>query len=150
MTREEKIEMAIEKGITCDINTGKVYGIKGNEIIAKKSGYITISFRDTRKKQYQFMAHQLIFYKKYGKVVEEIDHINGVRDDNRIKNLREVTRQQNQHNRTTAKGYSFDKNSKKWCARIGYNKKCIHLGYFDKEEDARDAYLSAKNIYHVI
>ena len=37
---------------------------------------------------------------------------------------------------------------KKWHAQIKLNGKSIHLGYFDKEEDAKNAYLKAKLIYH--
>ena len=33
-------------------------------------------------------------------------------------------------------------------AQIKVNNKSIHLGSFDKEEDARQAYLDAKKIYH--
>ena len=39
---------------------------------------------------------------------------------------------------------------KKWCAQIKINKKKKHIGYFDNEEDARNAYLEAKAKYHVI
>lgn len=149
MTREEKIKMAIEKGITCDINTGKVYGIRGREIKTKRNGYITIGIQLENKKTYLIQAHQFIFYYKYNKIIDCIDHINGVRDDNRIENLREVTRQQNAFN-TKAKGYCWCKNKNKWKSEITHNYKKKHLGYFDKEEDASDAYLAAKKIYHVI
>lgn len=150
MTRLEKIEMAIEKGITCNVDTGKVYGVRGREITTKSSnGYINIGIY-IDKKVYLLAAHQFIFYKKYNKVVDCIDHINGNKKDNRIENLRQVTQQQNNFNFKEVKGYSWSKNNKKWQARIKLNKNTIHLGYFDKEEDARDAYLAAKNIYHVI
>ena len=35
-------------------------------------------------------------------------------------------------------------------SKISLNRKTIHLGYFDNEQDARKAYLNAKLIYHVI
>ena len=79
-----------------------------------------------------------------------IDHINGITTDNHIANLRNVTNQQNCFNRTKAKGYYWDKRKKKWRAKIHLNGKNIHLGYFDLEEDARNAYLEAKDIYHDI
>lgn len=80
----------------------------------------------------------------------QVDHIDGDRTNNNIENLRWVTPQGNQHNRRTAKGYYWCKRTNKWKAQIYLNYKNIHLGYFDLEEDARQAYLNAKEIYHVI
>jgi hypothetical protein len=150
MTRQEKIQLCIEKGYTCDVETGKVYGVKKNEIISKNNnGYkIVAIYKD--KTYYHLQQHQLIYYIATNKIVEEIDHINGDRADNRIVNLREATRQQNQHNRTKAKGYSWKKNRNKWHSQIRLNNKNINLGYFDKELEAKQAYLEAKKIYHII
>ena len=78
-----------------------------------------------------------------------IDHINCDRGDNNISNLRVVTNQQNQFN-TRAKGYTWHKTNKKWKAQIQINTKRIHLGHFDTEEEARNAYLEAKKKYHII
>ena len=44
----------------------------------------------------------------------------------------------------TVKGYSWNNQKNKWGARIKINQKIIHLGFFDKEEDAHNAYLVAK------
>ena len=73
-----------------------------------------------------------------------------IRDDNRILNLRSVTHQQNQWNRTKAKGYYFFKRDKKWKSKIYLNNKEINLGTYNTEEEARTAYLQAKEIYHKI
>jgi hypothetical protein len=78
-----------------------------------------------------------------------IDHINGNRSDNHIENLRKVTHQQNMWN-SKAKGYTWSKGKSKWQSQIMINHKKKHLGYFDNEEDARNAYLEAKNTYHII
>jgi len=85
-----------------------------------------------------------------GSTNNSIDHKNGNTTDNQITNLRNVTHQQNHCNRTRAKGYSWNKQAKKWEAYICLNKKQINLGYFDLEEDARNAYLEAKKIHHII
>ena len=77
-----------------------------------------------------------------------IDHINHSRTDNSIENLRVVTNQQNHFNRSNVKGYSWNNARRKWGAQITINAKNKHLGYFEKEEDARAAYLAAKEIYH--
>jgi len=42
------------------------------------------------------------------------------------------------------RGYSWDNQKQKWKARIKINQRIRHLGYFDREEDAHEAYLEAK------
>lgn len=79
---------------------------------------------------------------------QHIDHINGIRDDNRLENLRIVSQQQNKWNLKNIKGYRLKGN--KYEAKIGVNNKQIHLGYYNTEEEARQAYLDAKSIYHVL
>ncbi len=78
-----------------------------------------------------------------------IDHINNNSLDNRIENLRILTAQENQFN-SRAKGYTWDKNTNKWCAGIMVNRKRIYLGQFTEEADARNAYLEAKEKLHII
>lgn len=157
MTRLEKIELAIWKGFTYDPITGKIYGASGREIMSKSSvGYVIISLREN-KKVHKLLGHQFAWYLIHNEIVEEIDHINEEKQDailnksdNRISNLRSVTHQGNQHNRTKSKGYSWHKIANKFMSSIGLNGKIIHLGYFDKEEDAHQAYLDAKKLYHII
>ena len=79
-----------------------------------------------------------------------IDHENHTRDDNSNDNLRVVTHQQNQFNRSNVKGYTWDKKRKKWVAYIRVNGKSKNLGGFETEDEARKAYLEAKAIYHII
>jgi hypothetical protein len=79
-----------------------------------------------------------------------IDHENHTRDDNSIHNLRVVNNQQNCFNRSGVKGYTWDKRSKKWAAKIMLDGISKSLGYFEKEEDAHKAYLEAKAKLHII
>jgi len=60
MTREEKCKYAKESGYKYDVNTGKVYGIKGKEITRRHKGYIAINLRVGEKNENLF-AHQYIF-----------------------------------------------------------------------------------------
>lgn len=146
MTREEKIKLAIQKGFTYDENTGKIYGVRGKEIKSIRSnGYISVVFI-IDEIQHQLLGHQFAYYIKYGKVVDYIDHINCNKSDNRIYNLREINHQQNQFNRKDVKGYSF--NGYSYTSQIQFNGKKIHLGSYDNENDARQAYIEAKKIYH--
>lgn len=104
----------------------------------------------------KFLKHRLIYYvnnlnwdiSNSDSKTNSIDHIDGDRKNNNITNLRVVTQQQNCWNRTKAKGYCWHKRVNKWCAEIKVNGKKIHLGYFDTEHDARQAYLNVKHIYH--
>ena len=148
MTREEKCRLAIDKGITYNEESGKIYGIRGGEIKPRKDGYVIVGVRGGQN-EYKVLGHQLAYYCKYGRVVDCIDHINGIRSDNRIENLREVTNQQNQFN-TKAKGYHFNKRVNKFQSQIMLNRKNIHLGYFNTEQEARQSYLEAKEKYHII
>ncbi len=79
-----------------------------------------------------------------------IDHINRKRDDNRIENLHVVTQQENCFNRCDVKGYYFNKPTGKWVVHIGLNGRQKHLGYFEHEADARNAYIKEKEILHKI
>jgi hypothetical protein len=98
-------------------------------------------------------AHRLAWLYMMGDWPEaEIDHINQNRDDNRWCNLRAASRQLNNFNVSSSprpdnksgiKGVRFWAKNRKWHARIQYNKVSHHLGYFDTEDDARQAYISA-------
>jgi hypothetical protein len=150
MTRLEKCKLAIEKGIIYNPETGKIFGLSGNEIGTKhKSGYIKISLW-LENKCCILCAHQFAWYWINKECVDYIDHINGIKDDNRICNLRSVTHQQNQHNRKTNKGYCFCKKGNKYRTTIKLNYKTINIGYFNTEQEARNAYLEAKEKYHLI
>lgn len=78
-----------------------------------------------------------------------VDHINGVRHDNRLENLRLVNPQQNAFN-TKALGYYWHKQKNRWMAKIQIDGRSIYLGHFVNPEDARQAYLDAKLKYHII
>lgn len=148
MTREEKILLAIEKGITCNPETGEVFGIRG-KVMKKKhtNGYLVLSVTNN-KKTYEILQHQFIYYWVHKKVVECIDHINGVKYDNRIENIREVTKQENAFN-TKAKGYYYNKKRNIWQVYIqNINRK--YIGAFNTKEEAHQAYLEAKKKYHQI
>jgi hypothetical protein len=97
-------------------------------------------------------VHRLVaqaFLENYSEDLQ-VDHIDGNKQNNKLDNLRMVTNQKNSFNRTTVKGYFWNKTSKKWQARIQLNRKKKNLGYFDTEAEAREAYLTAKKIYHII
>ena len=86
---------------------------------------------------------------------EFIDHINRVRTDNSIKNLRACTLSQNQSNRKVSSnntsgftGVSFMKSRGKYKATIYKNSKPIYLGLYDTAELASEAYKKSQAVYH--
>lgn len=107
-----------------------------------KDGYIQ-GYRSFGK------MHRYLMDAKEGEIV---DHINNIRHDNRVSNLRIVSFVDNSHNKvkkanTSSQyiGVSFFKRDKKWRATISYNHKKYHLGSFDNEEDAAKAYNEKAN-----
>jgi len=77
-----------------------------------------------------------------------VDHINGDKSDNRIKNLRLVTHRENQNNRAphrTGKlvGAYYRKAYGIWESQISINKKIVFLGCFKTELEAHEAYVKA-------
>lgn len=106
--------------------------------------------------QYQILVHRLVFYAHnlswdfyYASTDNSIDHMDGNKSNNSITNLQCISNQENQFNRKV-KGYYWSKQHKKWHSKIKFNGKNIHLGYFDNEEDAHNAYLEGKKKYHII
>lgn len=91
------------------------------------------------------MEHRIIMVLCFGHIPEnaEIDHINHVRDDNRLCNLRFVTGSENSRNKSVSSknttgvtGVYFSKTRKKYRAQIKVNRKIMHLGMFDTLEEA--------------
>lgn len=149
MTREQKILMAIEKGYVYNPETGQVFGVTGKELISTHTkGYRLINL--TQGKTYVLLAHQFAWYWVYGEVLERIDHINEIKSDNRIINLRPLTNQENLFNSSKAKGYFWNRQRKKFTSQIMVFGKKIVLGHYDNEEDARKSYLNAREYFHVI
>lgn len=99
-----------------------------------------------------YYAHRLAWFYVHGEWPDQIDHINGIRSDNRIKNLRNVNGQQNAQNKIKAQknsssqilGVSWHKKAKKWQAHICVFKERKYLGLFEKIEDAEKAFNKEK------
>ncbi len=116
----------------------------------EKSGYLNIRLG---KKNYR--AHRVAWAVFTGGWPElDIDHINGVRIDNRIANLRLATRSQNAQNLKKAMSNNkhgflgVKKNGNRWNASINIDKQYIYLGCFKTPERAHQEYLEAKRSLH--
>lgn len=114
----------------------------------RNEGYLGVHF------QYkQYSAHRLAWLFVHGRWPEgQIDHINRVRDDNRIANLRVVTHQENAMNTISARSKhgvpGVNKRGRQWQAQITLHGKRISLGFFPTKEDASAAYIKAKQEMH--
>jgi hypothetical protein len=119
-----------------------------NQLLNQKSSYYRVCLQNK-----MYLIHRIIGMVYLGldinDVTKYIDHIDRCKTNNNVNNLRIVTPRENNFN-NNGKGYHWSKSNKKWCAQIKINKKTKHIGYFDNEEDARNAYLEAKAKYHVI
>lgn len=115
---QEKIQSIINKkglsikllsGLTV-IADGTVINKVGNEIGHSQSNgysYVTVNGK-------KYLKHRLIWEAFMGKIPEgwEIDHINTVRDDNRLENLRLATSKTNKHNPITIERYKISNKGK--------------------------------------
>ena len=126
--------------------------VKAGDIAGTKSeyGYIRIRIKDKT-----YRAHRLAWLYVYGVNPILIDHINMVRDDNRLVNLREADKSKNKlnmgkrsDNKSGFKGVSYSKQSNKWRAACSVNKKQVYLGLYETPEMAFDVYKSFAKKHH--
>ncbi len=114
------------------------------------SGYRCVTIN-----QRWYLEHRIVWFYVRGEYPSfDLDHINGIKSDNRIDNLRPCNDSQNQGNarmigvRNTSgfRGVCFDKKSGKWQAGIRMGDRACYLGQYDRIENAAQAYLLAAAI----
>lgn len=129
-------------------NTGKTIKPRKN-----RGGYHTVNLIKKNKPK-TFSVHRLVglAFLENPEKKECIDHIDNCKTNNNIMNLRWVTHKENGMNRllninnsSGVKGVRWYKQKKKWHARIKIDGISIHLGYFDKINDAKQARIKRAN-----
>lgn len=104
-----------------------------------------------------YKNHRLAIFYTTGKWPNEVDHINGNRSDNRLINLRDVSKQDNMKNRgknrnntSGTSGITWFNQTNQWRVRINANGKRISLGLFDTIDEAVAARKGAERLlgYH--
>jgi hypothetical protein len=109
-----------------------------------KNGYLSVGISNKR-----YFAHRIAWLITHGEWPDTIDHINGKTDDNRIDNLRSVSRASNQRNLAISmvsssghRGVYLDRG--KFVAKINDGGRQKHLGRFIDARDAINARISAE------
>lgn len=138
-----------ETGIFVWVDTFNAYAVK-DDIAGRLTpyGYLTIYIEGK-----PYYAHRLAWLYVYGEwPPDQIDHIDRVKNNNQIANLRIATRQQNARNAdkrksftSPYKGVHWNKEKRKWKAQIRDGKAQKHLGYFKYELQAACAYQNKAN-----
>ena len=108
-------------------------------------------YRSVRADNRRYYAHRLIWKMVHGEFPSgQIDHINGMRDDNRIENLRSVASIDNNRNRAKSNsasgvmGVYWVSGTNKWQTKIGVSYKKLYIGVFESLLDAACARKSAE------
>ena len=148
----------IKEHLLYNKNTGIFYWNVNRQKIQKGSiagglsseGYIQI--RVLGKKM---SAHRMAWLLHYGTLPNNIDHINGIKTDNRIENLREATQSENMrnyaHNTKNTSDYKnvvWNKKAFKWQVGLRVEGKKKHIGLFNSINEAVEAAQSARQQFH--
>lgn len=153
ITQNELKELIIYDDETGEFRWAKNHGKCRSGTLAGcvRGGYRSININKNR-----YLAHRLAWLYVYGEHPHmDIDHINEIKTDNRISNLRIANRKENIRNQSIKasntsgfKGVHYKKDKGRWCARIRTDSGRIFLGYYSTPEDAHKAYVIACHKYH--
>ena len=151
------LQLAIDH-LKYDAATGYFYWIPGKGKFGwdydkpagrtEHDGYIVIRIKGNR-----ITGHRLAWLMTYGYLpMQNLDHKNGNKADNRISNLRLATSSQNLHNKPKTKanksgikGVSWDRHRQKWLAQLQVQWKNHNLGLFNSKEAAANAVQAFRN-----
>ncbi len=100
-------------------------------------------------------AHRIIWLMMTGEWPNHIDHVNGIRNDNRWCNLRSVSQAQNNKNKRIGKnnksgqlGVYWNKSEDRWVSQIYIDGKCKYLGHYVDFDEACTVRKQAELEYH--
>lgn len=131
-------------------NLGRIFSVKSNKILSTKvsEGYSRITLYKNKIKK-GFLTHRLIMITFVGESDLQVDHINGIKTDNRLENLRYVDSRTNMKfmferikSATNCIGIRKDKNEG-YNSRIWIEGKRYHIGRYPSKDEALEAYNNA-------
>jgi hypothetical protein len=141
MTPEDLKELFVCNTETGEIWWKQLYGRRRAFVSVQTQGYLYGKVRGQN-----YLAHRVLWALEHGSwPEEEIDHINQNKQDNRLCNLRQVTKIENSRNKGLYKNNVSGfvgvckTRGDKWRAYVTVNNKQIHLGVFENAEDAQKA-----------
>ena len=146
---KELINYNSETGIFTNKVTRNSRAVKGQELNPSNEG----RYGAVQLNKQKYLLHRLAWFYINGTwPKDQIDHINGIKTDNRISNLRECTNQQNSYNRKGREGTSKYKgvhaHGNKWRAKVTISGKQIIIGSFNTEKEAALAYNKQVKVIH--
>jgi hypothetical protein len=135
-----------DTGVIRSRKTGKPIGCENDR------GYLKWRIRGR-----EYKLHRMAFALMLGAWPEFfVDHVNGIKSDNRWRNLRDVPEKMNTQNQVRPRrdntsgflGVSLSRKAGKFRAAIELDGRTRHLGHFSSAEEAHAAYVAAKRRYH--
>ena len=114
------------------------------------AGYVRLKIKGKN-----YAAHRIIFFYHNGYLPECVDHINGIKTDNCIENLRAATKSENcmnqklrNTNKSGIKGLKWQKSNSRWVVAIMKNYKYYYFGCFKDKELAELVAIEATELVH--
>lgn len=140
---EQYLRLDHESGLMVWIDSPK----KSKEDIGKVAGVIDVEgYCIINIGRSRHRAHRIVWVMMTSEQPDQIDHINGIRSDNRFENLRSVSNQQNARNQRLKEnntsghaGVAWHKKHSKWISYIRVDGRMIYLGLFSEKENAVNA-----------